>query len=353
MRYLLMFLLFTLVSSCSKPNKPKKTVAKKEKKTVVKKVPKLPKTVKLKIVKKLKPVPKKLIEKLETLVASLKTYNGKTINISTVFKKHFKGFKSKDVDFALPAKSKLRVKEIRKDRLYGAMLWIEQVVKPKNKSKNNYKESDEEEPYEEEEIEPFCLFIFVKFQNKKAKIVIQKGESISMENKNAKITFPPFFQYTGAFIVTYEAKESPDMEKIKSDTSTREEGVTHDIMELSNNGIMVFRSFTESIDETSPGNNIGEETSTTWIKSLYTNTVYILMTTVITTEYYNTGEDIDAPPTFHCTRTTNAIAMPLYGSKWKYLKKNEFNKLGKTDPALKKVPKEIKVDTENSCKKTK
>jgi hypothetical protein len=344
MRCTLIFLLFSISFSCSKPKKTqKKTIVKKEKKP---QLPKLPKPVKSVAGTKLKPVSKKLLENLEILISELGEYE-ETINISTVFKKHFKGFDSKNIDFPLPAKANLRVMEISKDRLYGAMLWIEPVV---GKTKGKLKKSEnEEEPNDDKEIESFGLFVSIKFINNKAKIVLQKCESSGMGDENAVIMFPPFFKYTGAFVVSYKTK-APSEKENDLDDKTSDIGATTDVFELSNNGIKRFSSFIESIEESVPGFNIEDETNTSWIKSSLNKSVYFVMTTITIKEYYNTGEDLDDPHSFVCSRTIKVVAMPMNGLKWKYLKKKGIDQLRKTDPAFKKIPKDLKEESKGSCK---
>jgi hypothetical protein len=267
--------------------------------------------------------------KLEKLLKVLKGLKGKNFEIEPVFKKHVYDYiNSVDNISSVPEKGKIDIIEIRHNGLIGAFIGFT----PDGFARCKYMKR--------------TAFSILEVKNKNSSILYMKQVPNNIfYDKKVKVTFSPNFEFTKAFYLTY-TYSLIDEECV--DPMDSPESVTkHHLFKAAKRKFLSYKIFDANSEFSQPGNNKTDKTLLAWHKSIDKNTYYLSVTAINKETFHDTCADCTAY-TITCERSVSVYKMTK-NKYWKELKNKKVEKLQKTEPTLKSVPKYIYSKSKKIC----
>jgi hypothetical protein len=366
MRFIFSVTIFCALFSCSKGGKGD-TTKHKEDKTLT-----IPKLVVPKPIPRFGKVPPKIMAQFESLALALKTSKG-SIDVPVLIGKYVPGFiKVKGNNVFFEDKGTVKVLEVRKKRLYAIVFEMKtshdlekdekdedcdaQCKKEREKEMKEYQNDEDGDDGQvnegegddgpKEEVEPGHLYVLYLKRLTRGKMTVGVAyfkESSIFYDPKPKVTFSPFFKETGAFMISYE-DNSLDNDGDDSENKTVDGGITTILFSLDDKVVKEQTSFDDGATSDSWGITDSEHNEISWRKGKVSSKIYLIQTSVISKRAVNTGDDLDEPPFWTCSKEYIVTAIPLKGHKWKVMKAKDMVDLRKYEPIMKNIPKDVKIE---------
>jgi hypothetical protein len=321
MKFLYFILIMLFMVTCSKGEKKNTKPVHKAETT-----PKLPKTVKLKIVPWFKPVPKEVQTKLENLVNALKRVKG-AVNVVSILKKYlpksdidmhfitdkieYQTVKVIEIKDSIPRGTHRGIhRGILRGILRGAMVFLTSTGKNK-------------------ELDHFTIII-ESSQNKPPYMILYPSTKIF--SYPVKLVLSPYFKETGAFIFSYQKNKKKFFYlKIIGKGDMKEKLI-----------------FTQIHDKDGRGYYLKNKVDFFWVRDNSINAFYVVAVSKSINHYFVISSGITGSR-YSCHRAHSITKISLMDEKLKTLTFTETTNLLKNDPIFKHIPKKFKATDSKKC----